>query len=281
MMNIESLKAWIGREQRQDDAVSGTQARRMAALLDQEEQDWRPGDTLPAHWYPMLFGETARQSSLGADGHPQKGGFLPPVPLPRRMFAGRRVQFRQALHIGEVVCKRSKIHAIMPKEGRSGSMCFVTVRHEIAGENGVAVVEEQDIVYREAASRSVAVEQGAPVSAQPQAGRIVVPDSPMLFRYSAITFNAHRIHYDLDYTRSVEGYPSLVVNGGLALLLLWDHVVRAGLPLRESVSRNLKPLYAGRALNLDVEQRAGSRVAVARDEAGEIAIEAAIAGEAS
>lgn len=283
-MDIEPLRPWIGRERSSSDEVSATQARRMAALLNQEPREWRSGDAIPAHWYCMLFGETARQGMIGHDGHPEKGSFLPPVPLPRRMFAGRRVEFRNELHIGEPVSRRSTIHDITPKTGRSGSMCFVTIRHEIAGEHGAAVVEEQDVVYREVARMpnvshdETGVPPASAISSEYVAGSKVIPDNVMLFRYSAITFNGHRIHYDRDYAATVEGYSGLVVNGGLTMLLLWEHALREGVKFTKSASRNLKGLIADRPMYLDVEQRASGAVAVARDAQGAIAVEAVLTG---
>ena len=200
------------------------------------------------------------------------------------MFAGRRVEFRNTLHIGEQVTRRSTIHDITPKKGRSGALCFVTVRHEIAGEHGTAVVEEQDVVYREAAGipdaghDQTSAPQADAMSAKHVTGIKVIPDNVMLFRYSAITFNGHRIHYDRDYAAAVEGYPGLVVNGGLTLLLLWEHARREGVTFTKSASRNLKGLIADRPMYLDAEQCESGGVALARDAQGAIAVEAVLTG---
>jgi 3-methylfumaryl-CoA hydratase len=285
MRDVESLKPWLGRRQDQHDDVSSVLATRMAALLDRSAM-FRAGDALPMHWYPILFGETAPQSSLAQDGHPEKGDFLPPIPLPKRMFAGKRVEFIAPLRIGERVRKTSVIHAITPKTGRSGPMCFVTVRHEIVGETGLAVVEEQDIVYK-AASRTAAHSSRAPHHRDVHADarqkgkllgrpRIITPDAMMLFRYSAITFNAHRIHYDLEYARNQEDYPALVVNGGLTLLLIWQYAADNDWMMTHSASRNLRPLYVDQPLALHAEQRKGGKVIVATDPDGNTAVEAAI-----
>ncbi|OZI71563.1 FAS1-like dehydratase domain-containing protein [Bordetella genomosp. 12] len=286
MIDIDALQPWLGRERCAADEVSATQARRMAALLDLEPRQWAGGDALPAHWYCMLFGETARQSQLGTDGHPEKGDFLPPVMLPRRMFAGRRVQFQRSLHIGEQVVRRTRIQAITPKRGRSGEMCFVTLRHDIDGEQGTAVVEEQDIVYRQASPpRQASADKPPELPARremPTLGATsITPDTTMLFRYSAITFNGHRIHYDRDYASGVEGYPGLVVNGGLTLLLLWEQARQSGLAFSTSVSRNLKGLIAGQPLYIRTEQRETGTTIYALDAAGEVAVEAVLAGESA
>jgi 3-methylfumaryl-CoA hydratase len=251
------LDEWIGRQEQADDEVSLTGARRLAALLDRPVE-LKAGGVIPAHWYVMLFTPTAPQSQLGPDGHPRKGQFLPPVPLPRRMFAGRRCWFKAPLNIGDAMTRVSRIQAITPKTGRSGQMCFVTVRHEISNPKGVAVIEEQDIVYRGEAQAQADAPANAEAAAKPEAAprtpewtQAFNPDTTTLFRYSAITFNAHRIHYDAAYARDTEGYPGLVVNGGLTTLALWDFVIaRTGRAIKSSIGRNLKPLFAGDNITL-------------------------------
>jgi len=246
------LEEWIGRQEESHDEVTLPAVRRLAALLDLPPEDYRRGQAIPGGWYVILFGAEARQSTLGPDGHPAKGQFLPPVPLPRRMFAGRRVEFCAPLHIGDEVTRTSRIQSITPKQGRSGAMCFVTVRHEIASPRGLAVVEEQDLVYREASSAAPAKRDASQSTAEaPDWTRSLTPDPTMVFRYSAITFNAHRIHYDAAYTREKEGYPGLVVNGGLTTLLLWEFAAhRSGKVIRTSSSRNVKALFVGRPMTL-------------------------------
>ena len=145
----DTLQEWIGRQQQASDEVSLAAIKRLAALLDVPLRPYRRGDAIPKGWYVVLFTPEERQSLLGPDGHPHKGQFIPPVSLPRRMFAGRRVEFHDVLRIGDEVNRLSRIARIEPKQGRSGKMCFVTVRHEISGPRGLAVVEEHDIVYRE------------------------------------------------------------------------------------------------------------------------------------
>ena len=271
------LEEWIGREERAHDEVTAPAVRRFAALLDLSPDDYRRGTAIPGPWYVVLFGPEARQSTLGPDGHPAKGQFLPPVPLPRRMFAGRRAWFHAPLAVGDEVSRVSRIQAITPKQGRSGAMCFVTVRHEITGPRGLAVVEEQDLVYREA---SLAAPAGAGASAPrpdtPEWTCAVTPDPTMVFRYSAITFNAHRIHYDAAYTREKEGYPDLVVNGGLTTSLLWEFAsTQTGMAIRSSASRNVKALFVGRPATLCGRCTDAGKVRVwALDADGDLALDA-------
>jgi len=271
------LEEWIGREEKTHDEVTAPAVRRFAALLDLSPDDYRRGTTIPGPWYVVLFGPEARQSSLGPDGHPAKGQFLPPVPLPRRMFAGRRVWFHAPLTIGDEVSRVSRIQAITPKQGRSGAMCFVTVRHEITGPRGLAVVEEQDLVYRETSPAAPAgASASAPQPDTPEWTRAVTPDPTMVFRYSAITFNAHRIHYDAAYTREKEGYPDLVVNGGLTTSLLWEFAaVQTGMAIKSSASRNVRALFVNRPLTLCGRRAGAERVRVwALDADGELALDA-------
>ncbi|HEX4327137.1 MAG TPA: MaoC family dehydratase N-terminal domain-containing protein [Burkholderiales bacterium] len=282
------LQEWIGREETADDEVALAGSRRMAALLNQPAQEIKRGGKVPAHWYVMLFTPTAPQSGLGPDGHPAKGQFLPPVPLPRRMFAGRRSWFHMPLAIGDEVKRVSRIQAITPKTGRSGEMVFVTVRHELSVPTGVAVVEEQDIVYRAEQPVGAAKADAKPEAAKPDEEkaewtRSFEPTPTTLFRYSAITFNAHRIHYDLPYTQGTEGYPNLVVNGGLTTLMLWDLVTaQTGRVLKSSNSKNLKPLFVGQPIALNARISGPNQVSAwAINAKGERAIEAQLELEAA
>jgi 3-methylfumaryl-CoA hydratase len=271
------LRDWIGREEETHDEVTAPAVRRFAALLDLSPDDYRRGTTIPGPWYVVLFGPEARQSALGPDGHPAKGQFLPPVPLPRRMFAGRRVWFHAPLAIGDEVSRVSRIQAITPKQGRSGAMCFVTVRHEMTGPRGLAVVEEQDLVYREAAPAAPEKREAAPPPQLPPPDwtTAVTPDPTMVFRYSAITFNAHRIHYDAGYAREKEGYPDLVVNGGLTTSLLWELArSRTGREIESSASRNVKALFVGRPVTLSGRADGGQVRVWALDADGALALDA-------
>jgi 3-methylfumaryl-CoA hydratase len=221
--DIGALQAWVGRTERAEDMVTLHAVRGMQALFD-HEQPLGEGDELPPCWHWMFTNATARQSVLGADGHPQRGGFLPPVPLPRRMWAGSDVAFRAPLRVGERITRVSTIEGVTAKQGSTGSLVFVIVRHEISSPSGGSVVDTQRLVFREAGA-------GGSVRKDPLPGnaafrRELAPDEVMLFRFSALTFNGHRIHYDQPYATQVEGYAGLVVHGPLIALALLDCLQR-------------------------------------------------------
>jgi 3-methylfumaryl-CoA hydratase len=215
-------RGWIGRTEQRNDAVHAATLDAWAATLDRDDPHAALEDDVPplAHW--LFFLPTARQSTLGPDGHPRRGGFLPAIELPRRMWAGGRLQFHQSLRVGDAITRTSRIASVDAKSGKSGALAFVTVCHEISCPRGVAIVEEHDIVYR-AAPRPGAVPPAPPAAATDETfSRRIVPDPVLLFRYSALTFNGHRIHYDRSYVTDVEGYPGLVVHGPLIATLLMD-----------------------------------------------------------
>ena len=255
-----SLKDWLGRKRSEDDELSTGSVRRLAAMLDQDPTAYKRGVELPESWYALLFGPTARQSTIGRDGHPLTGDdLLPPLPNTRRMFAGRRVKFHKPLHVGDMVERVSTVRQVEPKTGRTGSFVLVTVVHEMSAGAGIAITEEQDLVYREAvtaeaSSTAKPVQQAKPQAATEKADHAVEwkPDTVQLFRYSALTFNAHRIHYDLPYTREVEGYPALVINGGLTALMLVE-AARPTLSGRVAGydARAMAPLFIGQTVLLN------------------------------
>jgi 3-methylfumaryl-CoA hydratase len=215
-------RTWLGRSEQRSDVVAAAPLDGWAATLDRDDPEALPGSDVPplAHW--LFFLPVARQSTLGPDGHPLRGGFLPPIPLPRRMWAGGRLQFHHALQVGDEITRTSRIVSVDAKSGRSGALAFVTVRHEVVNARGLAVTEEHDIVYRDApgAGATPPAPQAAP--ANETFARRIVPDPVLLFRYSALTFNGHRIHYDRSYATEVEGYPGLIVHGPLIATLLMD-----------------------------------------------------------
>ena len=215
-------RGWIGRSERRSDVIAAAPLAGLAATLDRDEPEPAPGDEIPplAHW--LYFLPRARQSEIGPDGHPRRGAFLPPVPLPRRMWAGGRLAFLQPLRVGEAATGESRITAVDAKHGRSGPLVFVTVWHEIAGPNGLALTEEHDIVYRAAPQPGEAAPPPQPAPGDAHFMRELVPDDVLLFRYSALTFNGHRIHYDRRWCEQAEGYPGLVVHGPLIATLLLD-----------------------------------------------------------
>lgn len=234
---------WVGRCETVEDSVTLRQAAQMAALLDQPFP-LTQGSPLPPLWHWMAFQPVAPMAGLGPDGHPARGGFLPPVPLERRMWAGGRVAFHQPLALGVVMQRRSEVVKVVEKQGAAGAMVFVTVNHRISQSGVECVSDEQDLVF-------VAI----PASFTPPAPQPVPPDpvwrqdQPMdpvrLFRFSAVTFNGHRIHYDLEYARNVEHYPGLVVHGPYQALLLIDAAQRragGAKPARYSY-RGVRPLF--------------------------------------
>lgn len=250
MNDIARLKPWIGRTQAVEDIASPVPLAGLAALLDHETPPWPKGEVPPlGHW--LYFLNRARQSVIDVDGHPRRGGFLPPIELPRRMWAGSRLEFRAPIAVGAKINRRSTIAAVETKSGASGEMVFVTVQHEIASADGVAILEEQDIVFREAPKAGEVVKAGEAASAA-EWSRTLVPDITQLFRFSALTFNAHRIHYDRDYARGVEGYPGLVVQGPFSAMLLMDHYLRRHPAARISrfSFRARRPHFEGRPLTL-------------------------------
>jgi 3-methylfumaryl-CoA hydratase len=220
----DDLQRWIGRSETVEDVASPVPLAGMAALLDHAVPPWRDGELPPlAHW--LYFLGHARQSEIDIDGHPRRGGFLPPITLPRRMWAGSRIAFHAPVAVGAAMTRHSTIADIKTKQGASGVMIFVTVKHEIDVAGKVAITEDQDIVFRDAPGGSP-----PPPKPDPRPAPDICkahPDPTLLFRFSALTFNAHRIHYDRDYAAGVEGYPGLVVQGPLTAMLLLDHFLRA------------------------------------------------------
>lgn len=220
------FSAWIGRTETVHDGMSPEQARNAAATFDQEVTAINVRSPLPPLWQWFYFLTRAPQAALDVDGHPRRGGFLPPIPFPRRMFAGSRMQFHLPLRLGAPAVREGEIRTVVVKSGRSGNLAFVTVGYRFLQDGALCIEEEQDIVYRE---------PGAPIAAPTVASppppadgtwsRTITPDARLLFRFSALTFNAHRIHYDRPYAVRDEGYPGLVVHGPLTAMLL-AHLVQ-------------------------------------------------------
>ncbi|WP_210399167.1 FAS1-like dehydratase domain-containing protein [Steroidobacter denitrificans] len=263
-MELSALEQWIGRTREHADTLTPRLIDAYRATLAPNLAGATPGEAPPAiHW--CLAPEAAEASRIGADGHPVTGDFLPPIPLPRRMWAGGCVETIAPLQPGDPVMRRSRIGAITRKEGRSGTLCFVTVEHEFTTERGPAIRERQDLVYRDVAppaAKPASSPAADPASDKPRTGAMdaatsapapqcdlmwSVPASPvLLFRYSALTFNSHRIHYDLPYATGTEGYAGLVVHGPLqaSLLLNLAATIGGGTP-RIFDYRGVAPLIAG------------------------------------
>ncbi len=273
--DLEPLKQWIGRTETAIDYVTVPAVNRLSATLDRDDPFPQAGNPLPVGWHAILFPRVVRHSQIGPDGHPQRGDFLPPVPLPRRMFAGKRTTFVAPLQVGDEVHRESVIQNVTIKDGRSGRMVFVTVKTDIRSPRGVAITEEQDIVYRGEPDKNA-----PPQPAKPAPGKIVwkhevTPDPVMLFRYSALTFNGHRIHYDKPYVTGTEGYPDLIMNGGLTTLLIYELArTHASTPIRFMSSRNVRALFVNRTITFCGEPSADNKTAKlwAQDDSGAVAL---------
>ena len=292
---MTAFESWVGRTERADDTVAAMPVAALAATLDVDV----PRDALPPLWHWILFTPKARASEIGPDGHPRRGGFLPPVPLPRRMWAGGRLtwhepagppqglipecaarrDFNQPLRVGDAIARTSRIERISERKGRSGTLVFVTVRHEIAGPRGLALTEEHDIVYRDAPRMGDAPPPAQAAPADEGFSREIVPDPVLLFRYSALTFNGHRIHYDRSYVTEVEGYPGLVVHGPLIATLLMQLArrERPGLVARRFEFKAVHPVFDVHPFHVCGRDEGTGRFALwARDHQGRLAMQATL-----
>ena len=241
---LAHLQTWQGKSEVFDDLITPAPMRALSATLDRDDPLPTAGTALPPLWHWLFFLPHHRQSEIGPDGHAQRGGFLPPVPLPRRMWAGGRLQWHAPLCVGDTVRRVSTIASVTHKSGRTGDLLFVLVNHEVHNAHGLCLTESHDIVYRPAAKPTDAVP--APVAAESTAAwqRDITPDDVLLFRYSALTFNGHRIHYDRKYVTEVEGYPGLIVHGPLIATLLTDLVRRhTDRPIRRFDFKALRPTF--------------------------------------
>jgi 3-methylfumaryl-CoA hydratase len=241
------LKAWIGRSETVFDVATATPVAALSATLDRPPVRPSKGTPLPALWHWLYFLPLHRQSDIGPDGHAKRGGFLPPVPLPRRMWAASQFEFRAPLRVGDAMTRVSTIEDVTEKSGRTGRLVFVKVRHEIRrdDERDAALVEHHDIVYRDAPAPGDIAPPPKQAPSKAAWERKWIPDDVLLFRYSALTFNGHRIHYDRRYVTEVEGYPGLIVHGPLIATLLVD-LLRDRMPDADVTRyefRALRPLF--------------------------------------
>ena len=258
----------VGRTQTQEDEVSPRLLRGLAATLDLAVPD-----VLPPLWHWTLFQDWVPGAGLGSDGHARRGGFLPAVhDLPRRMWAGGRVTFHAALRAGDAVRRVSTIESVVEKRGGSGRLVFATVAHRIEGPGGLAIEEWQDIVYRNA--EGAAVKPASAAATAPAGARQaeVMPNPVLLFRYSALTGNGHRIHYDQDYVRDEEGYPGLIVHGPLQAT--WLAGLLADRPLRTFAFRGRRPAFHGAALRLEAWESGTGWALRSLDPTGAVCMEA-------
>lgn len=277
LMDLQVLRQWIGRTERQTDEITATSVAAMAAALNREEPIPLLGFDVPALWHWMLFRPLSRNDDLGTDGHPNRGGFIPPVPLARRMWAGGRLEFHHPLQVGEEVTRVSRIADISVKEGRTGLLVFVTVRHEVSNARGIALTEDQSIVFRDKPLADAPVSPTQRAGADAEFSREVRPDAVLLFRYSALTFNAHRIHYDRDYATKIESYPGLVVHGPLIATLLMDLLreQRRGAQVRRFAFKSVGPLHDTSPFRLCGKREPAGGVALwACNPAGDLAMTA-------
>lgn len=271
---MADMTDWIGREERREDVLRAQPARFMQAVLDRTP-DLEAGDALPPLWHWLYFLDAKRASELGRDAHPKKGGFLPPVDLPRRMWAGGRFTFHAPLLLGTQAAKRSVIKTIEEKKGRTGRLCFVTVCHEFTQGGALALSEEHDIVYREDPDPNAAPPEPFPAPDNAVFSEDITPDEALLFRYSALTFNGHRIHYDAEYARNVEGYEGLVFHGPLTATLLVDLAMRhAGTAPRSFEFRGLAPLAGLHPFHIEGRLESGAGDLWARRHDGALAMRA-------
>lgn len=287
-IDIDHLRQWIGRTRETVDVVTPRLAANLAAILG---EDGAVEDGAPApvgiHW--CLSPDIAPMAALGPDGHPARGGFLPPVPFPRRMWAGGALTFSGDFRVGDVVARRSRIDDVTLKQGGTGPLCFVTVTHDYTTPRGLALSERQDIVYRELEAKpSVAPSSAAPPlqsppppPGEPERTQALEATPVLLFRYSAITFNGHRIHYDRSYCREEENYPGLVVHGPLQATCLLRMAIDmgGGTPDRFSF-RGLRPLFDGQTCTINGRRADGTTELWVADAAGHVTMKAS-AGKAS
>ncbi|KIZ42619.1 MULTISPECIES: FAS1-like dehydratase domain-containing protein [Rhodopseudomonas] len=257
-IDLDHLRQWIGRSEQASDIVTAQLVKGLRATLFCDIGTPVPGDAAPftAHWclaqpvYPMAM--------LGPDGHPARGGFLPPVPLPRRMWAGGEIEFVEPLRVGDEATRTSTIADVTLKTGSTGALCFVSVNHEITTARGVAIRERQDLVYRDNPTAMAA--PAKPAAAPPAAAHREThfADPVLLFRYSALTFNGHRIHYDRDYATKVELYPGLVFHGPMQAALMVEFAARlhGGQAPKKFSYRGVQPLFDGAEFSVNANDTA-------------------------
>jgi 3-methylfumaryl-CoA hydratase len=250
-VDSEALNAWIGRTETRHDVIAPAPVAGLSATLDYGQPVAVMGEPLPPCWHWLYFLDAIAASGLDADGHGKRGGFMPPIPLPRRMWAGSRLQFHAPLKVGDKARRESTIADISHKQGRSGELVFLTLRHHVFAGDTLTIEEEQDLVYRTVGGGG-GTSKAPKGRADAQWERGINPDPLLLFRYSALTFNSHRIHYDRDYATGVEGYGSLVVQGPLTATLLLDlcHRELPGARVKAFEFSAVRPLLEGSSLSL-------------------------------
>ena len=259
-LDLDHLRQWIGRSSQASDIVTAQLVKGLRATLFQEVGEPKAGDAAPwtVHW--CLAQPVFPMSALGPDGHPTRGGFLPPVPLPRQMWAGGELEFFDALRVGDEMTRTSRIADVTAKTGSTGALCFVSVDHLVTTPRGTAIRERQDIVYRDvsgAQATAPAKTPAPPAAAQHRESHMA--DPVLLFRYSALTFNGHRIHYDSDYVTKVEGYPGLIFHGPLQAAFIVELAARlhGGAAPKKFSYRGLQPLFEGSEFSINANKTDG------------------------
>lgn len=278
---LERARQAIGKKATNEDFIAPSAIARLAATLDVANPAPAKGDQIPVGWHAIFGLSAPRRAALSTDGLPAADDLLPPLPLPRRMFGGARLTFHEAVCSGDWVRFESECADISVKKSKSGDIAVATLRHSVYCPRGLAVTEEQDIVHLgppDPSSPASPSGKSAPTTAL--WSREIVPDSVLLFRYSALTFNSHRIHYDRPYTTTVEGHPDLLVQGKLLALLLLE-LVREALPGRKASGftyRSVRPVYASGAFHVEGQPNADGTSAELwiRDGAGQIAQSATV-----
>lgn len=268
-MDQINLNAWIDRNDTVEGGVSAQQALLVNAVLgSKDEAAPATGQIMPQLWHWYAFPPTQSMEELGEDGHPRLGGFMPPIRLNRRMWAGGNIEFLAPLHVGEALSRRTTIANVKETTGAAGDIVVVSLDHEIHGAQGVAVIERQDIVYLQIPQDYVAPKK-VPSPENADITQEAETSNPLLFRYSAITFNAHRVHYDLPYTQQVEQYPDLLVHGPLQAQLLMNMATSArGAPPKMFAYRGVHPLFAGDALSLRAVKKSNAEWALSANANG-------------
>ena len=279
-LDLDHLRGWVGRSEALEDRCDPARVRQLAASLDLDPAPFADGAELPPLWHWIFTTPLSRLREAGPDGHPARGGFLPPVPLPRRMWAGSQLEWLRAPRLGEPLRRDSKVESVDMKDGRSGTLVFVKVLHEWSSGAAPLMREGQDIVYREAppaARARPSAPAEAPVWREPLGANparcALVPNDVLLFRYSALTFNSHRIHYDRRYCLEVEGYPGLVVHGPLmATVMATLAWLQAGRRMPRSYSfRALAPVFDGEAISISCARQGANAKTDVRKADGTVA----------
>ncbi|MEM7464903.1 MAG: MaoC family dehydratase N-terminal domain-containing protein [Pseudomonadota bacterium] len=257
-VDIDHLRSWIGRTQEKSEILTPTLVEKFSATFDQKFSVL-VGEPAPLLIHLCLAQPTAPMSDLGRDGHPKHGDFLPPVPLPRRMWAGGAFDFIEPMHIGDTVSRLSTIANVQLKQGRSGPLFFVTVNHEMKSDDRLVLTERQDIVYRDipasVADRQIQHDHSAKQSVRGTHSRTIKPHPTLLFRYSALTFNGHRIHYDRSFCMETEGYPGLVVHGPMQATMLCQFAADLkGKSPRAFNFRSISPIFDNADFTLNADE---------------------------